>query len=352
MLIPNSPSIFPMPFAANGDVNAIPQETPSGTGQFSFSAGFPAIPSLPLVAGGLAPTREDFNAALKLLSEHLFFLQSGGIYPWVGATVDFPGLNYLPGYRVMGSDGNEYKAIKASGPDIVSDSGAVGPKDPTTDTAGFWRNASIVQKQYDLCTMVYPFIHPDVQPGMIPVIGTLVANAPTLHPMAFYYLQTPEGQKMCVSEAEWQAARQAVWAMLADGTPIGWENIGGICKYVLDANAGTIRVPDLRGMGAEIAGFDSLGVAGVHGDMSRRLYGKVIPTSATATGNAPVAAFSDAEGVFALEGEGVFMNSLLSRASTLGTTFILDSENAVPTGNANKIRSYGVNGCVWFGTAS
>ena len=36
-----------------------------------------------------------------------------------------------------------------------------------------------------------------------------------------------------------------------------------------DLNTGSLRLPDLRGMYAEAAGFDSLGAGGVHGDGGR-----------------------------------------------------------------------------------
>ena len=139
MPIPNIPPALPMPIANSGDVNDIPVTTPTGTGQLSFQAGFPFITQVPLLAGGIAPSRPDFNAALKLLSQHTFFAQSGGVYPWQGADDDFAGLNYLVGWHVMGANGHEYIAKLPSGPDVPATGGGfVGPKDPTADDGTYW----------------------------------------------------------------------------------------------------------------------------------------------------------------------------------------------------------------------
>lgn len=128
-----------MPIANSGDVNDIPVTTPTGTGQLSFQAGFPFITQVPLLAGGIAPSRPDFNAVMKLLSQHTFFAQSGGIYPWQGADGDFAGLNYLAGWHVLGSNGHEYIAKLPSGPDVPdSGGGFVGPKNPTADDGTYW----------------------------------------------------------------------------------------------------------------------------------------------------------------------------------------------------------------------
>lgn len=130
-----------MPIAETGDISDIPVTTPTGTGQLSFQSGFPFVTQVPLLAGGIAPSRMDFNAVMNLLSQHAFFAQSGGVYPWMGADGDFPGLNYLTGWHAMGSDGQEYVALLPSGPDVpASGGGLVGPKDPTTE-ATYWRNA-------------------------------------------------------------------------------------------------------------------------------------------------------------------------------------------------------------------
>jgi hypothetical protein len=128
-----------MPIADSGDVRNIPEQTPTGSNQLSFQSGFPSITSIPLTAGGVPPQREDFNAAYKILSQHTFFQQSGGVYPWQGADGDFAGLNYLAGWHVQGSDGGEYVAKLPSGPDVLTtDGGFVGPQ-PVTNTT-YWRS--------------------------------------------------------------------------------------------------------------------------------------------------------------------------------------------------------------------
>ena len=146
MPIPLTPPILPMPIASGGDVRGIPEQTPAGSNQLSFQSGFPAITSTPLAAGGIPPQREDLNAACKLLSQHTFFQQSGGVYPWQGEGGDgegggeggdgdsgFPGLNYLINALTIGPDGNVYTAVQPSGPDTTA-----GVQSPVNNPA-YWR---------------------------------------------------------------------------------------------------------------------------------------------------------------------------------------------------------------------
>lgn len=298
MPIPSNPPFLPSPIGTGADVVEIPATTPSGSGLLSFLSGWPLLTGIPPKAGGIAPGREFFNAVNLLLSQHTFFQQSGNIYPWQGKEGDAqPGLNYLKGAHVLGSDSEEYVALYPSGPDVpASGGGFVGPVDPVGDESGIWvsikslyaagiatvEDVGLVKpdgvtitikpdgtisaaSKYDLCEFYY-FRHPTLKPGFQPAQGGLLANAATLYPEAWAYLQTSEGQKLCTTEAEWQAMATAIWHTNADGTTVGWNGIGGAPFYVQDLSAGTLRMPDLRGMYVEAAGFDSLGVGGVHGD--------------------------------------------------------------------------------------
>lgn len=129
MPIPVTPSFLQNIIGYSADASIIPATTPSGSGALSYQSAFPPITSLPLSAGGVAPSREDFNGVFKLLSQHTFFQQSGGVYPWSNS------LDYPVGAHVLGSNMTEYVAVSPSGPDY---SGAV---DPTTDTTGAnWRS--------------------------------------------------------------------------------------------------------------------------------------------------------------------------------------------------------------------
>jgi hypothetical protein len=193
---------------------------------------------------------------------------------------------------------------------------------------------------YFLGWKIFKGIHPVAKPGMVPVKGTLLANAATLYPKAWAYLQSAEGQALCTTEALWQAASIAKWATLADGTQIGWDGIGGVCKYVIDLNAGTIRVPDLRGMYEEMDGYDSLGVGGVHGDGSRRVQG--------AWSDAAYVLPKDTSGcITAINNSG--SGNYTSPISTSLSTKLLDTARVVPVANKNQPRAYGVLGCVYLG---
>ncbi len=133
MPIPSSPDLLTNVLGYAADINSIPATTPSGSGAFSYQAGFPAITGFPLTAGGIAPSRQDFNGVFNLIGQHLFFLQSGSLYPWSAS------LDYLVGAHVLGSDGKEYIAQKSSGPDVPS-APAV---NPVGDESGTWLAATL-----------------------------------------------------------------------------------------------------------------------------------------------------------------------------------------------------------------
>ena len=132
MPIPSSPDLLANVLGYAADLNSIPATTPSGSGAFSYQAGFPTITGFPLTAGGVAPSRQDFNGVFNLIGQHLFFLQSGSLYQWNSS------LDYLPGAHILGSDGNEYVAQASSGPDVPS----VGAKNPISDDGTYWRSVA------------------------------------------------------------------------------------------------------------------------------------------------------------------------------------------------------------------
>lgn len=123
--MPTSPTILPVVIAA-GDHNTIPVAPQSG-GYASLTDGFPAITEQPIAAGGLPPQRGDFNGFLNLISEHLLWLQSGGLAVW-NPTLDYP----VPS-MVVGSNGKLYLALQDSGPS------GDGSKNPTTSPT-YWQD--------------------------------------------------------------------------------------------------------------------------------------------------------------------------------------------------------------------
>ena len=200
--------------------------------------------------------------------------------------------------------------------------------------------------KYDLCEFYY-FRHPTLRPGFQPAQGGLLANAATLYPEAWAYLQTTEGKKLCKTEAEWQAMTTATWATLADGTQVGWNGIGGAPYYAPNTATGALRLPDLRGMYAEAAGYDALGVGAVHGDGTRRLQGW-LPGYLTSTSGSPQAASNSV----------LYWGTTGSRVYEMGTALdgrdqlSIDSQRTVPTASKNQPRAWGALACVYLGLPS
>ena len=198
---------------------------------------------------------------------------------------------------------------------------------------------------YELCEF-YFFRHPTLRPGFQLAHGGLIANAATLYPESWAYLQTAEGQKLCKTEAEWQAMTMATWATLADGTKIGWNGIGGVPFYAPDTATGALRLPDLRGMYMEGAGFDSLSVGDVHGDGVRRQISDLYPVAQ----NTSSYSYSGSSGAFhysAAKTLNVFQVSGSSKRTTYGITH--DNSRVVPVANQFQPRAWGSLACVYLG---
>ena len=121
-----NPTLLSMPLAQNGQKNVIPetQATP-GNGLFSQSTGFPAETALPLGAGGVAPSREDFNGIANLLGGVAFMVQKGFTFNY-DATQDY----YSGCVVIDSSDGKRYECIA----DMAA--GTIAPHDDSANT--YW----------------------------------------------------------------------------------------------------------------------------------------------------------------------------------------------------------------------
>lgn len=216
------------------------------------------------------------------------------------------------------------------------------------DTAG--KLSVVATSKYEVGEFYY-FRHPTLKSGMQPAQGGLITNAATQYPQIWAYLQTTDGKLLCKTEAQWEAMTTATWATLADGTTVGWGGIGGAPFYVQDLAAGTLRMPDLRGMYAEAAGFDSLGVGGVHGDGSRLLQGMWVGYGGAGY---PQWIQSDASVSGALTYSsigtgGAVVNGSSSASSGQKLGLLLNSGRTTPVSAKNQPRAWGALACAYLG---
>lgn len=193
----------------------------------------------------------------------------------------------------------------------------------------------------------YFFRHPTLRPGFQPAYGSLITDAATLYPEAWTYLQTSEGQILCTSEENWQTMRQAIWHTNADRTTEGWDSIGGAPYYVQDIDAGTLRLPDLRGMYIEAAGFDGLVVGGAHGDGVRNITGSIINRDSEPLSVADTFATRGALSVVTKDTPWGWVSGLSAGGSLEEIHF--DASRAVPIANKNQPRAWGALPCVYLG---
>ena len=134
----NYPQYFlACPIANEGD-KTIPPETSqsAGTGRLSQEKGWTDVNAQPIAEGGIPPQREDFNGALFLLSQLLFWMQQGGLFNY--STL----FDYEVGNEVL-LGGVKYRCIKANGPSSTTVS-------PTASNgAQYWSNQDVGSVRYD-----------------------------------------------------------------------------------------------------------------------------------------------------------------------------------------------------------
>lgn len=216
------------------------------------------------------------------------------------------------------------------------------------------RDVALTNK-YDVGEFYY-FRHPTLKTGFAPMQGGKISGSYQGKKITDYpiwqYLQTSEGQLLCKTESEWQAMTVATWATLADGSKVGWNGIGGAPFFVQDLSAGTLRMPDVRGMHIEAAGFDSLGVGGAQGDGERNKTGSVAFFAREAPPTGTYAQVSEVTGIFALGETGPTsvtpFNTGLNWTGALRAKFA--TSRVAPTAAKNQPRAWGALACAYLGT--
>lgn len=195
------------------------------------------------------------------------------------------------------------------------------------------------QAPYEICEF-YHFRKPTLRPGFQPCQGGVVQQADTLYPEAWAYLQTEEGQLLCTTEAEWQAMTQAAWG---DGTfKASWNGIGGAAYYVQDLDAGTLRMPDLRGMIACSADA-SLGVGAARGDTARPVAGHSFDLLEIGHGA------DNSTGPFYRVNHWSALNTYPNLTNDRIAFLGFDNSRVTPTGTKTMPPVYGVLTCAYLG---
>ena len=110
MAVFTEPTQWGHPLGNNADTVNIPDDTGASTGLASLQKLFQQINQMPLSAGGIAPSRTDFNALFKLVGDSIFYAMTGGIASY-NAAYDYPVGALVKYNNVL------YEAIQANGPD-------------------------------------------------------------------------------------------------------------------------------------------------------------------------------------------------------------------------------------------
>lgn len=109
MAVFNEPTLWTHALGNNADVSTLPDDTSGTTGLASLQKLFQLINQTPLEAGGIAPSREDFNALFKFLGDPVFYMMNGGLWTYSTA-LDYP-IGALVKYNNA-----IYECVQANGP--------------------------------------------------------------------------------------------------------------------------------------------------------------------------------------------------------------------------------------------
>lgn len=185
--------------------------------------------------------------------------------------------------------------------------------------------------------------------GWVIADGRLLTNASTNYTLLYNELRKSGNAWKLKTQAQWDTLHNAVFATTTTGTTFTWNNVGGVPFFVVDTTANTIRVPDLRGMYREPAGFDGLTVGGVHGDTIRNITGKSVATR-HGRGGTQASDGCFASSYWGYDGWGSGTSDYGPRGVAL--VHVFNASSIVPAGNVTKPRSYGVLSCVCTGVTA
>ena len=264
-----------------------------------------------------------YNQLLYTLTGLVMELEKYGFLPWSPLT------NYPEGGLVLGADSNVYQAQQPTGPQTDA-----GPQKPD-DSSQYWQNFSQTALHGGggafAGYMFEPrgFLRKSAPEGWLAAEGGIVGGVADKYPEAVEALQSDDFSWLVKTEEEW-------WAIKNDNAV--WKDVAGACPYyVLDLVADTLRVPDLRGLYFECAGFDALEVCEVHGDAIREI------TGTFSVGAQPHYVVSASGALKISAGWGVRAGASPVYDSAV---FNFNASNVIPTASVNRPRALALLPCV------
>lgn len=198
--------------------------------------------------------------------------------------------------------------------------------------------------RYEIGEIKY-FLHPDARPGWYSCTGGIIYNVDKVYPLAYKYFQTAQGQRMCTDETSWNNLRARTWS-----TGGAWGGIGGAPKFVFNASAKTLRVPDLRGCVPETpGGTNSPAVGDAQGDGIRNITGYLQEDLCHVNGNGIVHGAYDAFYIENIPNTSWASYEPVVNGGMNGKRIRFNANRMVPCFSVNRMKSYGVLTCVWLG---
>lgn len=171
--------IIPIPFAANGSKNTIPIMPDSVPGHASLSLGYPPLTMTAIQDGGVPPSGLDMNGIFYLATQHLAFLNNGGLYKFSAALVAETG-GYNIGSVLQSNDGLSLylSLVNNNTVDFNTTPSSIGTN--WTPVAGAALNGTVATVNTTGGTTT--LTPSQYTPGTIVITGTLTSNAAIVFP--------------------------------------------------------------------------------------------------------------------------------------------------------------------------
>jgi hypothetical protein len=128
-----TPTLVPLPFAANGTKNTIPEASQITVtpGAASLNDGFPPLTFTPIAAGGVPPSGADFNGVLNLITQTIRWKHAGGMFAYNSAFANDPNVGGYPKGALLAKVANNGFWMSTVDNNVTNpDTGGAGWTDP------------------------------------------------------------------------------------------------------------------------------------------------------------------------------------------------------------------------------
>lgn len=234
------PPVLSKPFASQGDKTTLPVDA-TGTQAASLQEGFPIITSTPITQGGIPPQRTDFNGLGFLTTSHNYYAQNGGTFTFDQSVSDAIG-GYPEGAVLWGTQGDSPILVKS----LIGNNTFNFVTNPEYLDEEHWSVLSFGGGGLEIGDIGFaPLGIDEVQNKRRYLNGQVISQSQFVSFTNKVKAAIQLYPSLATSETNWQAT-------------VTNSKLGQCGKFVIDDNAGTIRLPKV----VNIQGLQDLALMG------------------------------------------------------------------------------------------